>query len=132
MAAFHSLRLLPATLSVSQSPISRGRNLLAFGPMLAQEAAFRVHRGGASSCLHIPRGVSGSVSGSAMQEEEMGEGEVSRTGNSSVEQVATDLGWIPLVVVSFYKFANLPDYEQKRAPLKQLCETHVRIFGVKP
>jgi predicted sulfurtransferase len=30
-------------------------------------------------------------------------------------------------VVSFYKFANLPDYEQKRAPLKELCESHVRI-----
>lgn len=35
-------------------------------------------------------------------------------------------GW-PLVVVSFYKFASLPDCQEMRAPLRELCETHVRL-----
>jgi hypothetical protein len=30
-----------------------------------------------------------------------------------------------LLVVSFYKFANLPDCEQMRAPLKEICEANV-------
>jgi hypothetical protein len=33
-----------------------------------------------------------------------------------------------LIVVSFYKFANLPDYEQMRAPLKELCEANVSLL----
>ncbi|KAI5059982.1 hypothetical protein GOP47_0024402 [Adiantum capillus-veneris] len=34
----------------------------------------------------------------------------------------------PLVVVSFYKFAHLPDYQSKRQPLKDLCE-ELRVSG---
>ncbi|MCO5596979.1 hypothetical protein L7F22_051050 [Adiantum nelumboides] len=33
-----------------------------------------------------------------------------------------------LVVVSFYKFAHLPDYQSKRQPLKELCED-LRVSG---
>jgi hypothetical protein len=112
-------------LSASQS--SRGRNLVKFGPMLAQEAPFcRAHAGvkSSSSCIRNLMGVVRSVSGSAMGQE-AGEGKAGSSGNGAVEQGTEERA--PLVVVSFYKFANLPDYEQKRAPLKELCETYVRI-----
>lgn len=46
------------------------------------------------------------------------------------EQVSVSGSDDPLVVVSFYKFANLPDYEEKRAPLKELCETHFVSGGI--
>jgi hypothetical protein len=118
MATLHSLRVLP--LSVSQSPVSRSHNVVKFAPMLAQETPFcRAHAGvgSSSSCVRNPRDVVRSVSGSAMREDEVEvEAEAASSGKGA-----------HLVVVSFYKFANLPDYEQKRAPLKELCESHVRI-----
>lgn len=132
-----ALRLPP--LSVTQSPvsISRGHALVKSlgAPMLATQDASHAGRAragaGSSPCLRIRGTLVRSVSGSAMREEEVedeevGEGEVSGSGNGLVEGVAEE-DRAPLVVVSFYKFANLPDYEQKRAPLKELCEANVWI-----
>lgn len=34
----------------------------------------------------------------------------------------------PLVVVSFYKFADFPDHVDLRKPLKELCEQLVVLF----
>ena len=105
MAALRTLRLPP--ISISPSPVTQCRD---FGPMLAPEAAAcRGYKSAGSSFLHI--------SGNAMNEEE---DEVSSSRNASTSGERS-----PLVVVSFYKFARLPDYEQKRAPLKELCETNV-------
>jgi hypothetical protein len=73
-------------LSASQS--SRGRNLVKFGPMLAQEAPFcRAHAGvkSSSSCIRNLMGVVRSVSGSAMGQE-AGEGKAGSSGNGAVVQ----------------------------------------------
>lgn len=129
MAAFHSLR--PSLVSVSQAVICRGRSVAEFGRLQAHEAACRVHKGAWSSCLHISRGAVRSVSGSAMthkevqeeEEEEEEKGEVSSSGSGAPKRA-------PLVVLSFYKFADLPDYEQMRAPLKELCETNFVSGGI--
>ena len=126
MAALHSLRLPP--LSVSQARVSQGRSLVKFGEARAGRA--HTGAGSASACRGISRGIVRSASGSAMREDEVEDGEVGSRGNGAAEGVAEERP--PIVVVSFYKFANLPDYEQKRAPLKELCEKHVRVCIVDP
>ena len=46
----------------------------------------------------------------------------SPSSSSSSSSLLQNGPWSPLVVVSFYKFAHLPDFEAKRPPLKDLCE----------
>lgn len=55
-------------------------------------------------------------------------------GRSDAETLVavSDLGFCKpssLVVVSFYKFADLPDYADMRTPLRELCEAHVRCLS---
>ncbi|XP_024399738.1 uncharacterized protein [Physcomitrium patens] len=129
MAAFHSSRLQP--LSVSKSPVFWSRNSITLGPVVARQDAFRVlQKGLGASCVYVSRRVAassdGCCSGNTMREEveEVVEKEqVYRNELRAGERA-------PLVVVSFYKFAHLPDYEEKLAPLKELCETHFVSGGI--
>lgn len=52
------------------------------------------------------------------------------TGNRGPDSAVSDS--LALVVVSFYKFADLPDHARMRQPLKELCQElvlHLRFFG---
>lgn len=44
------------------------------------------------------------------------------------ENDSVNSGRSSLMVVSFYKFADLPDYAEMRTPLRELCDTHVRCL----
>lgn len=47
---------------------------------------------------------------------------------ATTEKESTPAPPSSLVVVSFYKFADLPDYPSKRLPLKELCEELVSLL----
>ena len=116
MGLLHTLSLPPVSFSKSSLISGELRPLLLShgAGFSSAEAACGVQN--RASSLHISRIPLNKISSSAMEE-------VTTSRNGQEEESKASL-----IVVSFYKFANLPDYEQMRAPLKELCEANVSLL----
>jgi hypothetical protein len=72
---------------------------------------------------YLQHGASASSSESGRRVEE--KTPAARSLSTGGDDDAANPAGTSLLVVSFYKFANLPDCEQMRAPLKEICEANV-------
>lgn len=75
---------------------------------------------------YLQHGASASSSESGRRVE--GKMPAARSLGTGGDDAAANPAGTSLLVVSFYKFANLPDCEQMRAPLKEICEAN-RVSG---